>query len=419
MKLIVNLVFLFCYFAEFQSQITFNSYLTTNNPDTKISFAHSLWEDYIRNQPDSLRYLAADLFHFGEVNKSETARYFSKRILGCYLIRKGDFKNGEKELKKALIFHRKHGDKLNETEDLNELGIASFLKGDYYSAQSFFQLSIQSGKELVDKKYTILAELNLAKTYDKLNLREKAEAVAKHYLRECLELKKFESVSNAYGFLSDLALNSKNLELAEEYLNKSLKASMNSNNQMLLAQVYANLGAFSATTNEYKNATKYLQKSLEIRQQINHTKGIIEAYYNLAYLAYLQKDYRASEKTYVHALSIARENKFLVDEIDILTELEKIQKELNNKDLELQFYKELLEAKSKQAEIVLQDQAENRHLIDYFQDEKILSNIQDENVQSKFWTGFLVGFSSLLLLLIGYYFIFPKYSTVESRNYDQ
>ncbi|MEY4572779.1 MAG: hypothetical protein RLZ10_2035, partial [Bacteroidota bacterium] len=152
MKLIVNLVFLFCYFAEFQSQITFNSYLTTNNPDTKISFAHSLWEDYIRNQPDSLRYLAADLFHFGEVNKSETARYFSKRILGCYLIRKGDFKNGEKELKKALIFHRKHGDKLNETEDLNELGIASFLKGDYYSAQSFFQLSIQSGKELVDKK---------------------------------------------------------------------------------------------------------------------------------------------------------------------------------------------------------------------------------------------------------------------------
>lgn len=419
MKNKIIVVFILFSYLGLNGQVTFKSYLESTNSDKKLSGAHTLWEYYLRNQPDSLRFLAADLFHFGEANNHESARVFSKRILGCYLVRRGDFKNGEKELKKSLIFHRKKGDKANETEDLNELGISSFLKGDYHSAQSFFQLSLQVGKELSDKKFGILAQLNLAKTYDKLDLKDRAEAVAKHYLKACQAMKKYESVSNAYGFLSDLALYAKKMDLAEEYLNKSLNASMLTNNKLFQAQVYANLGAFWANKNNYQNATKYLEKSLVIRQQINQKKGIIEAYFNLSYLASLQKNYQVAEKTYVHALGIARENNFLVDEIDILAELVKIQKELNNPDLELKYYKELLEAKSKQAEIVYQGKEENEELINYLQDENSSKNHKNTIVESNFWTGFFIGLSSLLAFLIIYHFFNLRYSHSENRNYDE
>jgi len=419
MKFKLIVVFTILTSLGLNGQVTFQSYLSTVQPDRKLYEAHSLWEHFIRNYSDSLRFLAADLYHFGEVNKHKSSQIFSKRILGCYLVRKGDFRNGEKELKTALIFHRKNGDKVNETEDLNELGIANFLKGDYHSAQSFFQRSLQIGKEVSEKKYMILAELNLAKTFDKLNLIDRAEAIAKHYLRECQILKKYESVSNAYGFLSDLALNAKKIKLAKEYLNKSLKASLLTDNKLILAQVYANLGAFAAESNDFGQAKIHFQKSLDIRQKMNHVKGIIEANFNLAYLEYIQNNFLDAEKLFLHTLEIARKNEFHSDQVDALEMLVEIQKALKNKELEVTYLKEYLDAKSKQAEILYQNKHENEQLIDYFEDEKISGKSAQTINHSSFWTGFLIGFSSLLLILLFYHLLTPRLSELENRNYDE
>jgi tetratricopeptide (TPR) repeat protein len=419
MKNKIIVVFILFSYLGLNGQVTFKSYLESTNSDKKLSGAHTLWEYYLRNQPDSLRFLAADLFHFGEANNHESARVFSKRILGCYLVRRGDFKNGEKELKKSLIFHRKKGDKANETEDLNELGISSFLKGDYHSAQSFFQLSLQVGKELSDKKFGILAQLNLAKTYDKIDLKDRAEAVAKHYLKACQAMKKYESVSNAYGFLSDLALYAKKMDLAEEYLNKSLNASMLTNNKLFQAQVYANLGAFWAESSNYEKAAENFQKSLDIRKNINYIKGIIEAFINLAYLQYVQNNFQESQSIFLNALEIARKNQFYNDEVEILEMLVEIQKEMKNKDQEVKYLNEFLEAKSKQAEIVYQGKEENEELINYLQDENSSKNHKNTIVESNFWTGFFIGFSSLLAFLIIYHFFNLRYSHSENRNYDE
>ncbi len=414
---IITILFLFNQSPLF-AQVSFKEFVETSNSTKKMMYAHDLWQYYLRNNTDSLKLLAIETYEFSNEKKSESLKLFSKRILGCYLVRIGDFVNGEKELKLALNYHRRNGDLANVTEDLNELGISNYLKGDYHSAESFFRLSLNSGKESPDESHAFLAELNLAKTYDKLGLNDRAKALAKRYLEQVEKLGKNESASNAYGFLSDLAIHEKNLPLAQEYLQKSLRKSNLTSNQIFLAQVYANLGSFYASNEDFDSSRFYFEKSLEIRTKINHKKGILEAIYNLGYLDYTKNDFQAAEKHFSKGLELALKENFISDQVDFLEILVEIQKELKNKDKEIEYYQKFIEVKSEQAEFLLKNKEEQNNLIEYFKEDEIKSNAEITS-QTNFWAGFLIGMSILLTLLLLYQFFKPKLISPEKQRYDE
>jgi tetratricopeptide (TPR) repeat protein len=420
MRLIIKIIpilFLFNQSPLF-AQVSFKEFVETSNSTKKMMYAHDLWQYYLRNNTDSLKLLAIETYEFSNEKKSESLKLFSKRILGCYLVRIGDFVNGEKELKLALNYHRRNSDLANVTEDLNELGISNFLKGDYHSAESFFRLSLNSGKESPDESHAFLAELNLAKTYDKLGLNDRAKALAKRYLEQVEKLGKNESASNAYGFLSDLAIHEKNLPLAQEYLQKSLRKSNLTSNQIFLAQIYANLGSFHAGIEDFDSSRFYFEKSLEIRTKINHKKGILEAIYNLGSLDYTKNDFQAAEKHFSKGLELALKENFISDQVDFLEVLVEIQKELKNKDKEIEYYQKFIEVKSKQAEFLLKNKEEQNNLIEYFKEDEIKSNAEITS-QTNFWAGFLIGMSILLTLLLLYQFFKPKLISPEKQRYDE
>jgi tetratricopeptide (TPR) repeat protein len=420
MRLIIKIIpilFLFNQSPLF-AQVSFKEFVETSNSTKKMMYAHDLWQYYLRNNTDSLKLLAIETYEFSNEKKSESLKLFSKRILGCYLVRIGDFVNGEKELKLALNYHRRNSDLANVTEDLNELGISNYLKGDYHSAESFFRLSLNSGKESPDESHTFLAELNLAKTYDKLGLNDRAKALAKRYLEQVEKLGKNESASNAYGFLSDLAIHEKNLPLAQEYLQKSLRKSNLTSNQIFLAQIYANLGSFHAGIEDFDSSRFYFEKSLEIRTKINHKKGILEAIYNLGSLDYTKNDFQAAEKHFSKGLELVLKENFISDQVDFLEILVEIQKELKNKDKEIEYYQKFIEVKSKQAEFLLKNKEEQNNLIEYFKEDEIKSKAEITN-KTNFWSGFLLGMSSLITLLLVVQFFKPKLISPEKQLYDE
>ncbi|MBM3452360.1 MAG: tetratricopeptide repeat protein [Bacteroidetes bacterium] len=416
MKKILSFLFLL-FISRIFTQVSFKEFKQTSDASQKLTQAQALWEYYLRNNTDSLKYLAIETFNFASDKKSESLKYFSKKILGCYLVRIGNFIEGESELKAALYHHQKKEDFSNITEDLNELGISNFLKGDYHSAESFFKLSLASGKESPNETHRFLAELNLAKTYDKLDLKEKAKAIASHYLKESLRLQKFESVSNAYGILGDIALNEKKLNLAEEYLNKSLSSIKSNSNLGSTAQINSNLGAFYATTGNVEKAKLNFNRALKLRVMSKNQKGILEAYYNLGSVEYNENNYEAAEKFFLKGLALAKEYKLLTDQIDFLELLVEIQKEKKDKDKEIEYYRLFIDVKSQQAEFLLKNNEEQENLIEYFQENDNKSSTEIEH-PSNFWSGFLVGIGSLLILLFILLFFKAKLISRENQRYD-
>ncbi|MFM7662480.1 MAG: tetratricopeptide repeat protein [Bacteroidota bacterium] len=416
MKKILSFLFLL-FISRIFTQVSFKEFKQTSDASQKLTQAQTFWEYYLRNNTDSLKYLAIETFNFASNKKSESLKYFSKKILGCYLVRIGNFIEGEAELKAALYHHRKKEDFANITEDLNELGISNFLKGDYHSAESFFKLSLASGKESPNETHRFLAELNLAKTYDKLNLKEKAKAIASHYLKESLRLQKFESVSNAYGILGDIALNEKKINLAEEYFNKSLRSIKSNSYLGSTAQIHSNLGAFYATTGNVEKAKLNFNRALELRVMSKNQKGILEAYYNLGSVEYNENNYEVAEKFSLKGLALATEYKLLKDQIDFLELLVEIQKEKKDKDKEIEYYRLFIDLKSQQAEFLMKNNEEQENLIEYFQENDNKSSIEIEH-PSNFWSGFLVGIVSLLILLLILLFFKAKLISIENQRYD-
>jgi tetratricopeptide (TPR) repeat protein len=416
-EIFATLLFLFL-LIQGNTQVSFKEYTEISDATLKIIQAHDLCEYYTRNCTDSLKPLAVETLNFGNEKKNESLKYLSKRFFGCFLVRNGDFINGEKELKSALSFHRKIGDLANVTEDLNELGISNFLKGDFHSAESFFKLSLETGKDSQEETHSFLAELNLAKTYDKFDLKDKAKGIAHHYLKECQRLKKMESVSAAYGFLSDLALHEKNLKLAEEYLTKSLNSSKSIKSSPILAQIHSNFGAFYAAKEDFEKAKNHFNLALNLRKKSNNRKGILESYYNLGSVEYVENKYDKAEKLYVQGLLLAKEYNLFSDQIDFLDVLVEIQKEKKDKEKEIEYYQQFIDVKSKHAEFLLQNKEEQANLIEYFKDEKIGSKSEIAH-QSHFWSGFLIGISSLLIVLLVFRFFKLKLISTENQVYDE
>lgn len=409
-------IFLFISFLNARSQVNFHDFTRANSIENKLDLAHELWEFYSRNYPDSLKYVASDLMEFGNQRNSISAKMFAKRVLGCYLVRNGDYKAGERELKIALNYDRRNQDKANETEDLNELGNSNFLKGDYHSAESFFKLSLSSGKESPDETHAFLAELNLAKTYDKMGLKDRAKELAKSFLIKSKKLNKRESVSKAYGFLGDIALVEKNIPLAKEYMQQSLYSSSLSKNKLFLAQSYSNIAAFYATVTEFDSAKFYFEKSLFVQTQNKNKKGIVEAIFNLGYLNFIQNNYEDAENQFKNGLKIAIKNRFIIDQIDFLEMLVEVFRETKNNEMEKIYLVQFSQAKAKQNELIEMSNFENQELINYFED----SNKYSDNnpVNSNFWTYLLVIMLGLLSATLTIHFLRPRIATKSSTMYE-
>jgi ATP-dependent Zn protease len=131
----------------------------------------------------------------------------------------------------------------------------------------------------------------------------------------------------------------------------------------------------------------------------------------------MENKYDKAENFYLQGLVLAKEYNLFTDQIDFLEVLVEIHKEKKNKDKEIEFYKQYIDVKSKQAEFLMKNKEEQENLISYFQEEKMDSEIIQSN-QSKFWSGFLLGVSCLLILFLVIRFLKPKFLSTEKQNYD-
>ncbi|MFM7661789.1 MAG: tetratricopeptide repeat protein, partial [Bacteroidota bacterium] len=158
-------------------------------------------------------------------------------------------------------------------------------------------------------------------------------------------------------------------------------------------------------------------RALELRVMSKNQKGILEAYYNLGSIEYNENNYEVAEKFFLKGLALATEYKLLTDQIDFLELLVEIQKEKKDKDKEIEYCRLFIDIKSQQADFLMKNNEEQENLIEYFQENDNKSSTQIEH-PSNFWSGFLVGIVSLLILLLILLFFKAKLISIENQRYD-
>lgn len=373
-------------FSLAQNTCSFNEFKSTKNIGEKTQKALELWEHYLRNDLDSLQILAIELAK--TKNRNSFSLAVSKRIFGCFQVRKGQIKDGIKLLKESKNYFLSIGDMQLLCEELNELGIAYFLQGDLETAAFYFKSSLTTGAQSPKESDAILAEVNLAKVYIAEKDFKQATAILNHYIFTAKELKKWEAVANAYSVLADVQLNLGNYSKTKIYCEKQLffaKKGKALNLKINALNNQALIFFFEGYPNE---ALSLFKEILSIRKKQNIPSKIYDAYYNLASFYSEENPDLASE--YMDSCQFeARKSAYLQLELEALQFKRDELKQLN-------LSKEITILEKAIKTLNQTNEKEREELTQLLNQE--IAPIEENNI----WTVFsiIVGFLILLVLLI-------------------
>jgi tetratricopeptide (TPR) repeat protein len=374
-----------------QQKTTFRDFKKTHLIESKTRKALELWEYYLRNDVDSLQFLASELAT--SKNRNSFSHAVSKRIFGCFQVRKGKILEGIKLLKESKNYFLSIGDMQLLCEELNELGIAYYLQGDLETAAFYFKSSLTTGAQSPKESDAILAEVNLAKVYIAQKDFKQATAVLNHYIFTAKELKKWEAIANAYSVLADVNLNLEKYELAKTLCKKQLNYAKKGKALNLKINALNNQALIFYFEGNPNKALVLFYEILKIREKQNIPSKIYDAYYNLASY-YVEEDVKLSNSYMDSCILMAEKGNYLFLKLEALRFKRDELKQLN-------LSKKITTLEDEIKVLNLSNEKEREELTQLLNQE--ITPIEENNI----WTIFFVlfGFMILVVLVIRYRFI--------------
>jgi tetratricopeptide (TPR) repeat protein len=372
-----------------------------------------LWNEYMRNDLDSLKEDAYRILLIGIEGKNEFATNVGKRSIGSYLIRTGQHSRGIKYLKQANTYFEKKGDLILQTEVLNEIGNGFLYSGKPVEAEKYYLRSLKCGKESPDPTSSFLAEGNLGQTYINLGNLDKASAVLHHYKNESLKKLKLEAVSSAYAMLGMIEQQKENLALAKEYFRKSAEFGFRSKTKSQIGHAYTNMAIVYFQENDVAASLDYFNKALAIRLQTKNAKSISEGYYNLGDYYYGLEKYDQGLNYYALSRTFSKKKNLLKEEMDAVLAIATLHKTQEKWEkatilmeeyatLQKDYYAELSTKTTEDNEILESlDQMELQNNTES-QEAKLLSVIDNQKYHKNVLYGVLA-FASLAMLFLAAY----------------
>jgi PAS domain S-box-containing protein len=236
-------------------------------------------------------------------------------------------------------------DPMLEMKSSNLKGNINYKLGDYVPAEKFFLHSLIISKQIGDSRYIYNRYDNLVAIY----LVTKQYRYALEYLQKSIELK--EAIGNtkdlARGFLqlSSLLFNIENIEAGKEALQNAYNHIHKYEQRDLLMHWHFAMGMQYRREENMDAALKEYAKTIKYATEFNNPVVGSKAYSNQGSILIHLKKYALAEKKYVEALRLAKENKIVIDELSVSSQLAFIAVERNN----LVRARELYEAVSKEA----------------------------------------------------------------------
>lgn len=268
---------------------TFQDFRSDQDINSKSQKSLVLWERYVSNSIDSLNTLGIELFRDSKKQKSDFGIAVANRILGCYDVRTGKIDRGIRLLTASKNYFVSKNDNELICESMNELGIAYFLNGDLETAKSFFQSSLKFGKDSPVESNRFLAQINLAKVFVEQEKIPEAKFLIKDYIKQANALKKWESVSNAYSLLGDMALYANQIRTAQKHFKKQVSYAKKAKSATYITRAINNQAIVSYYEGNIEIALTLFQNVLKRRKAEKFTFNIYDAYFNLARFHYPNK----------------------------------------------------------------------------------------------------------------------------------
>ncbi|MCR9172934.1 MAG: hypothetical protein NXI10_10595 [bacterium] len=315
------LIICLCVSSAIYSQDAYKKFQDQRDLNIKSEMGMELLHYYVRFNLDSLKIAAIDLLLDASEHKHDFARAVGTRMLGSYLCKAGNQKQGLEYLTIAKDYFEKKEDYVIVSEICNAMGHAHLREGAYKKAKEMYNLSLRMGEQSNDATAAFNAKLGLGRTYLQLGDTTTAMTILHQYKLASVENEKYEAAADVYALMAQIEGDRKNIGLSQEYYGQSIYYSKRSNSKSHLAHSYANEGIRKFMKEDYDSSLYFFEKSLELRLELKAVRPILEAYYNLGFFYTERDSLQRGVEHYEIGRKLAEKHKMWADLKDFLVEL--------------------------------------------------------------------------------------------------
>ena len=297
----------------------------------RIKMGIESWNYYIKNNIDSLKIVGLELLPTKKQSKRDRQLYaVGTRNLGSYFIRSNDIPKGIGLLNAAKNEFAKQELNVLLSETENDLGNAYFLQGNFQLAAEHFLASMKIGQETSDETAGFNGMIGLGKAICASGDTVKGIHYVEQFLSRCLVLQKFESASDACGFLGMIAGEQNILDLMSAYYNRGINYAKRSGSITHQANALNNKAIDFYYHDQLDSTMVYFKRALELRLKVGTINPIVESHYNIAVLHLENGDFDLAKQVAEAGEEIARLGVIRSWQLDCLRLLEEIAIAMNN-----------------------------------------------------------------------------------------
>ncbi len=230
---------------------------------------------------------------------------------------------------RALQLSQKINYVQGQIDAMANLGFASYLKGDYQTAEGYYLQGINLGNLHPGKMDDTLPYHFLSLVYINQNKHDEAIKVLHTLFDEASKTNNLYLLADVCGNLGLSYMSEQNYEKAYQYLKSAEQLHSTIDFPQTRVYLFLNFGRFFFELQQYDSSTIYLEKTISLSHEMQNIRAEMYANSILGQIARLTSEYARAEQNLHTALSIA-------DSLQLKWELSLI----HNEFAELYFAKE-------------------------------------------------------------------------------
>lgn len=229
--------------------------------------------------------------------------------LGIIAERRGDYPTAERYYQQSLSIKDEIGDRAGIGTTYAQLGSLAIRQGNFDTAEPHCRAALVIFEETDDRA-------SIGATYHQLGIlaehREDYGTAEQHYQASLAARQGAgdrAGVALTYAQLGNLAYRRGDKDTAEQRYRAAMPIFKQINHRPNMATTFHQLGMLAQDRGEYAAAEQLYQDSLAIKEEIGDRAGMASTYDQLGLLAYNRKDYDTAEERYRAALVIFEETR--------------------------------------------------------------------------------------------------------------
>jgi tetratricopeptide (TPR) repeat protein len=324
----------------------------TQSIDQQIKAVYEIYFLLQDEALDSSLYYINKLHATGVKEARVDAISMANFCLGHYLTTKLLYDEGLEKFKAALeTFELLENDTIR-AEIYNGIGNNYYFQGDYNSAEQYYLMSFEIGKNTEESLGDELVSFpNLARIYIKQKKFIEAEELLDEYIQYHQANRNLKQLGIAYGVKGQLFLDQDSITSAMAFLDKSMEFNLALGSPKIIANGFTNMAIACFYGDKIEMAESYFRLALSYRLQDQNKYFLAEGYYNMGDYFFELEVYDSCIVYYLKSLETADSSGNLVGQIDGHFALAETYEKLNdllNQNIHLKKY---IELKEKQFEV--------------------------------------------------------------------